>query len=293
MTTTEIVTSAPGDRVETERVTRSPGVITVLGVELRKLAAQKRARFALVGCLVAPWAVTVVLKGQQRPPKDTLYGRHVHDSGFAVALFVLTLATQWVLPFLTALVAGDIFASEDHLGTWKTVLSRSVSRTHIFVAKCVAACLFATSVLVVLAASTIASGVLLVGRQSLVGLSGQRIRPSNAAALVSASWATALPPLLAFTAIAVVVSVASRNPAIGMVGPIVLGLVSQLVGWLGGIDTARRLLPTTPFDAWHGLLTEDRYYGLITQGALVSAGWIAVCLGGALVLMRRRDITGG
>ena len=113
----------------TTRRAGTAGTWTALGVELRKLAAQKRARFALLGCLIAPIIVTVVLKGQQRPPKDTLYGRHIHDSGFAEALFVLTFAAQWLLPFLTALVAGDIFATEDHLGTWKTLLTRSASRT--------------------------------------------------------------------------------------------------------------------------------------------------------------------
>jgi len=293
------MTIATNEAVTTTRSATTPGragaagVWTGLRVELLKLASQKRARFALLGCLIAPIIVTVVLNGQQRPPKDTLYGRHIHDSGFALALFVLTFASQWVLPFLTALVAGDIFATEDHLGTWKTLLTRSVSRSQVFVAKCLTAAIFAVSVLIVLAASTIISGIALVGRQDLVGLTGQLIPGRTAVALVSASWATALPPLLAFTAIAVLLSVLTRNPAIGVVGPIVIGLATQLIGWLGGIDAERRLLPTTPFDAWHGLLTQHRYYDLITQGAAVSAGWIAICVGIAYVVLRRRDITGG
>src|SRR5438105_11709002 len=172
----------------TTRRAGTAGTWTALGVELRKLAAQKRARFALLGCLIAPVIVTIVLKGQQRPPKDTLYGRHIHDSGFGLALFVLTFATQWVLPFLTALVAGDIFATEDHLGTWKTILTRSVTRTQVFVAKCLTAAIFAVSVLIVLAASTIISGVALVGHQKLVGLTGQLIPARTALALVRASW---------------------------------------------------------------------------------------------------------
>lgn len=272
---------------------RRPGVGSVLGVELVKLAAQRRGRIALLACLVGPFIVTVVLNGQQRPPKDTLYGRHIHDSGFAVALFVLTFASQWVLPFLTALVAGDIFAGEDHFGTWKTILTRSVSRTQVFVAKCLAASLFAISTVAVLAVSTTAAGVLLVGRQPLVGLTGQVISPGSAAGLVLGAWATALFPMLAFTAIAIFASVVSRNPAVGVVGPIIAGLVSQLVGWLGGIDLGRRLLPTTPFDAWHGLFTEHRFYGLIGQGAAVSAVWVVACLAVSLVAIRRRDITGG
>ena len=52
-----------------------------------------------------------------------------------MALLVLGFATQWLLPLLTAIVAGDIFASEDQHGTWKTVLTRSASRSQLFWAK--------------------------------------------------------------------------------------------------------------------------------------------------------------
>jgi ABC-2 type transport system permease protein len=277
----------------TSIVSRPIGTSTVLRTELRKLVAQKRARFTLLGCALAPFVVTFVLSGQQRPPKDTLYGRHIPESGFAVALFVLTFVSQWVLPFVTAIVAGDIFASEDHYGTWKTLLTRSASRSRVFAAKCLAAALFATVALLVLAAGTLAAGVLVVGRQDLVGLSGQLLASPTAAVVVAAAWATALPPLLAFTAIAILLSVLTRSPTLGVVGTIVLGLVTQLLGWLGGFDPERRWLPSTPFDAWHGLLTEHRFYGLITQGLLVSGTWIAVCIAIAYTVLRRRDITGG
>lgn len=289
MTVDAMAPTSAGPDPATGRV----GVRTALGVELRKIAAQKRGRIALLACLLAPVIVTIVLRGQQRPPKDTLYGRHIHSSGFALALFVLSFVSQWALPFLTALVAGDIFASEDHLGTWKTLLTRSVGRGQVFAAKCLTAAIFAVSILVVLATSTVVSGLLLVGRQDLVGLSGQRIPASTAFSLVVASWATVLGPLLAFTAIALLLSVVTRNPAIAVVGPVMIGLGSQLLGWLGGIDTARQLLPTTPFDAWHGLLTEQRYGNLIIGGVVVSGAWVVVCLGVAYLVFRRRDITGG
>lgn len=272
---------------------RTGGVVAALRVEIRKLVAQKRVRVTLLVCLVGPFVVALVLDGQQRPPKDTLYGRHIHDSGFAVALFVLTFVSQWVLPFVTSIVAGDSFASEDHFGTWKTVLTRSTSRTSVFVAKVIASVAYTVVALVVLGAATIAAGLAVTGGQDLVGLTGQMIPASTAFGLVVAAWATMLPPLLAFTALAIALSVLTRNPAAGVVGPIVIGLVSQLLGWLGGFDTVRRLLPTTPFDAWHGLFTERRFTGLIVQGTIVSAGWIVVLLGVSSVVFRRRDITGG
>src|SRR5689334_22294460 len=105
---------------------RRAGLGAALRWETRKLGAQLRARALMIGALVAPIPVVLVVAHQSRPPKDTLFGRFATDNGFAMALLVLGFASQWVIPLLTAIVAGDIFASEDQLGTWKTVLTRSV-----------------------------------------------------------------------------------------------------------------------------------------------------------------------
>ena len=208
----------------------------------------------------------IILKGQQRPPKDSLFGRYIHQTGWSVPLLILGFAGQWVLPLLTALVAGDIFAGEDQMGTWKTVLTRSVSRTQIFWAKTITAVAFALSVLVVLTFSTILSSVVLVGHQPLVGLTGQLIPSHTAALLVSASWATTIPPLLAFTCFAILLSVLSRNPAFAIAAPVVIGMVMQLGGSLGGVEALRPFLLTTPFEAWHGLLAQQRFYGPLAWG---------------------------
>src|SRR5262249_61685420 len=106
---------------------RRPTLFDAIAWEAGKLSAQVRTRATLLLCLLAPIAVVLILKGQQPPPKDTLFGRYIHQSGFAVALLMLGFATQWVLPLLAAIVAGDIFASEDQNGTWKTALTRPAS----------------------------------------------------------------------------------------------------------------------------------------------------------------------
>jgi ABC-2 type transport system permease protein len=275
----------------TER--RRPSLTDAISWEMSKLAAQARARWTLLVCLIAPVLIVVVLNQQQRPPKDSLYGRFIHQSGFAVPLLVLGFAAQWILPLLTALVAGDIFASEDQHGTWKTVLTRSVSRSQLFWAKTITAVTFAVSILLVLAASTIVSSLLIVGHQDLVGLTGQVIPSGTAVGLVIASWATALAPLLGFTALAILLSVRSRNPAVGIAAPVVIGMVMQLIGSLGGVEGIRPLLLTTPFESWHGLMTENAFYGPLIWGLVVCAGWCALCLGVAFLTLRRRDITGG
>ena len=261
--------------------------------EMTKLAAQARARWALVLCLLAPPLIVMVIDRQGRPPKDTLYGRHIHHSGYAIPLLMLGFAAQWVLPLLTALVAGDIFASEDQHGTWKTVLTRSASRAQLFWAKTITALAFATAVLAILAASTIVAGILIVGHQDLTGLTGQLIPSGTAARLVIASWATALAPMLGFTCLAILLSVRSRNPAFGIAAPVVIGMVMQLAGTLGGVEGIRPLLLTTPFESWHGLLAQDQFYSPLIWGLVASAGWCVVCLTTAFISLRRRDIAGG
>ncbi|MEU9742659.1 ABC transporter permease [Micromonospora chersina] len=285
MTATAVPAAVPAAR-------RRPGTATVLRWEVSKLAAQARSRALLIGAIVVPVAIVLIFN-TQLPPKDTIYGRHIHTSGYAVPLFVLAFAHQWVLPLLAALVAGDIFANEDQHGTWKTILTRSVSRTQIFWAKTLTAVGFNLLVLVLLAASTITTSLLVVGTQPLPGLSGQLIPAGHALPLVIASWATAVAPVLGFTALAILLSVVTRNPTIGVATPVVLGMIMQLLSSLGGLDKGRRLLLTTPFETWHGLLTARPFHAPITTGVIVSAGWLIVCLTLAYLYLRRRDITGG
>ncbi|MBL0746479.1 ABC transporter permease [Nocardioides baculatus] len=261
--------------------------------ETRKLRAQLRSRALLVGTLLAPVAVVLVVGAQSRPPKDSLFGRFSTENGFAMSLLVLGFASQWILPLVTAIVAGDAFASEDQHGTWKTVLTRSVSRSRLFWAKVLVSVVFGLVALVVLAAATIGASLLIVGRQPLTGLSGQLIEPGAALGLVAASWATMAPPLIAFTCLALLFSVWSRNAAVGIAAPVVIGMVMQLVGSLGGIEAIRPYLLTTPFEAWHGLLAEPRFTGPILDGVLSSAVWSGASLVAAFLVLRHRDITGG
>jgi ABC-2 type transport system permease protein len=284
---------APTPAATQTRKARRPRSGAALRWELRKLRAQTRGRAVLIGAAVLPIVVVVVIHGQSRPPKDTLFGRFATENGFALALLVLGFASQWVLPLLTAVVAGDIFASEDQHGTWKTVLTRSTSRGRLFWAKTTTACLFALLVLVVLATSTIVASLLIVGHQPLTGLTGQTIDAPTALRAVALSWATMLAPMIGFTCLSIVLSVWSRNPAVGIAAPVVIGMVMGLVGSLGGIEPIRPLLLTTSFESWHGLLTQPHFTGPLVEGVLTCAVWSFAALAAAFVMLRRRDITGG
>ncbi|MEU4220805.1 ABC transporter permease [Actinoplanes sp. NPDC026623] len=279
--------------IPTTTTARTPGLRAALRWEIVKLAAQARSRALLAAALILPVVVVAVVNGQEQPPSDTIYGRLVHLSGYAMPLLMLAFAAQWVLPLLAAVVAGDIFASEDQHGTWKTLLTRSVSRTHVFWAKTLTAIGYNLLVLAVFAASTIAAGLLIIGTQPLTGLSGQTIAPAHALWLIIAAWATAIAPTIGFTALALLLSIRTRNAALGIAAPVVLGFTMQLLGSVGGLDLTRKFLLTTPFESWHGMFDQHPFTGPLATGLAVSAGWTLTCLAAAYVSLRRRDITEG
>src|SRR5689334_5937184 len=131
---TSTLASPPGAATSTSSPRRA-GLAPALRFEVRKLRSQLRTKVVLAAAVIAPIPIVVIIHGQSRPPKDTLFGRFAIDNGYALALLILGFAAQWVLPLLTSVVAGDIFASEDQHGTWKTVLTRSAGRAQLFWAK--------------------------------------------------------------------------------------------------------------------------------------------------------------
>lgn len=259
------------------------GAFRCAGVESRKLLAQPQCGIVLALCAIAPFAFVAALRTQEGVPSDTVFGRLVHESGFATPLVVLGFAGLWGLPVVAGLAGGDMFASEDRHRTWGAALTRSRSRAEVFAGKVVVAFSFAALALLVLAASAIAAGVLLVGTQPLVDLSGVVLPPSAALPRIGLAWLSVLPPSLAITAAAILLSVGTRSSVAGVGVPVVAAMVLQLCAFADGPDLLRRLLPTDAFEAWHGLLTHPPFYGPVVSGVAVNA----VC-GTASILIARR-----
>ena len=78
--------------------------------ELTKLLAQWPIRLALLACWLGPALLVAAISRQSSLPSDTVFGRWMGQTGWAGPLVVLTFSCSWVLPLLTSLVAGDIFA---------------------------------------------------------------------------------------------------------------------------------------------------------------------------------------
>ena len=268
--------------------TRS-GVLVAWRIELAKLAGLLRVRLIIALCLVMPFLAVAGLNLQSSTPGDTPFGQWVHTSGFAIPMVILGFGGQWILPVLTAVVAGDIFSSEDHFGTWKTILTRSRTRGELFAGKFLAAVTFALAALVLLTITDLVAG-LLAGTQPVVGLSGQLVPAGQATWLVIASWLAEIPPVLGFTALAAFLSVLSRNSVVGVGGPVLIALLLQIVTLVNLPASGQMALLSTPFTTWHGFWTQPAFYGPFRLGLVTCAVWFVVCGGAAWLIFRRRAI---
>jgi ABC-2 type transport system permease protein len=268
------------------------GLRSVAGVECAKLAAQRRVAAVLAACVVGPFAFAAAMRVQAAVPEDTLFGRVVKESGFATPLVVLGFSALWVFPVLTSVVGGDLFSAEDRYGTWTTVLTRSRSRAEIFAGKVLTSLGFSLIAVAALAASSIAAGLFVVGREPLIDLSGVLLPPCQAIDRILLAWLSVVPPVFGFTSLAVLISVATRSSAAGIGLPVVAGLAMQLYAYVDGPESIRRLLITSSFGAWHGLLTEPRHYWPLIHGIAVSAVYTVVSLAGAYRMLKCRDIGG-
>ena len=201
--------------------------------ELVKLLSQWRIRLLLLACWVAPAAFVAAVSLQSSLPADTVFGRWMNATGWAGSLVVLDFSCTWALPLLTALVAGDVFAVEDRLGTWRHLLVAVRSPRRIFAAKSLASLTVILLLVAGLAASSVAGGLAAVGNQPLVGLDGRLLAPADAAGMVLLSWACALAPTLAFAAVGLLGSIALGRSPMGLLMPALLAFTLQLALILG------------------------------------------------------------
>jgi len=268
---------------------KRPGARTVYRMELAKLSRLIRVRVIAVLAVTGPFLAVAALHLQSATPGDTAFGQWVHVSGFAIPMVVLGFAAQWIAPGLAAVVAGDIFSAEDHFGTWKTVLTRSCGRGQLFAGKFLAALTFAVALGLLLTGTDLLAG-LLAGTQPVVGLGGQLVPAGHAAGLVVLSYLSDIPPLLGFTALAVMLSVVSRSSVVGIGGVIVITLVLQVVTLLSLPAWVQLALLSTPFQAWHGFWAQPAFYAEFRWGLVTCAGWSAACAAISWLVFRRRTI---
>ncbi|HEY1539478.1 MAG TPA: ABC transporter permease [Solirubrobacteraceae bacterium] len=272
---------------------RRPGVGTVYRWELRKLRAQKRTYLGLGAAAIVPIIFIVALLTGSGGPDDVPFGRYVRETGLAIPLVGLLFSSVWLFPLITALVAGDIVASEDNHGTLKTILTRSTERWQIFAGKLLAALSYAFVALLVFVAVGLVIGGFIWGFDPLTTLSGTQVSAGRGTVLIAAASLAYFVPMIAIAGIAILLSTVTHNSAGAIVGTLIASFVMQLLAVIQALSWLKPYLLSTQFDAWQGLLREPADWAPIVRAAWVSALYAIPSMGWAFVSFMRRDVAGG
>jgi len=277
------------------RAARRPGVGAVYRWELRKLHAQKRTYIGLAAAVAIPliFILARAVDNSGGGPEELPFSAFVRETGFAIPLVCLAFGAFWLLPLLTALVAGDIVANEDQNGTLKTILTRSVERWHVFAGKVLAALTYTAVLLAIYVSVGLVVGGLVWGFDPLTTLSGTRIDAGRALFLTALGTLAYLLPLSAIAAIGLLLSTVTRNSAAAVVGTLMVSIFMQIIAAISALDALDPYLLSTQFNAWQGILREPIDWDPIVRSAWVCGGYALPSLAWALTAFLRRDVTGG
>jgi ABC-2 type transport system permease protein len=272
----------------------NPGVATVYRWELTKLRYQKRTYLGLGAAIAVP--IIFVLAIHFRPDRqggDFAFASYLTRSGLAVPLVLMLFGAVWLFPLITALVAGDIFASEDHNGTLKTIFTRSLERGQIFTGKALAAATYAVVAIMLSGTVAVIAGSIQSGFNSLQTLSGTVVSAPKALELVYVGLLVYLIPIATVVSIGLLLSTITRNSAAAVVGTLMVSLLFQLIGILPGLGGTVPYLLSTQFNAWQGLLREPIDWAPVVRAAWVCAMYGVPALTAAFLVFLRRDVAGG
>lgn len=267
-------------------------VVKVYRWELFKLLAQKRTYLGLGAAMLVPVIFVVVLLLQPGGPNDVPLGRYVRETGLVAPFLVLFFMSIWGLPLITALVAGDIVASESHNGTLKTILTRSRERGQVFAAKVLASFTYVIVVVFAMGVVGLVAGSLAFGFHPLTSLSGTKVSAWHGLGLLAASLGVYVLPLAGVAAFGLMLSTVTRNSAASVVGTLMFALLMQLLGVLPGTESFRPYLLGTQFEAWHGFLRVPADFAPVVRAAWVCALYIVAPLVTAYLVFLRRDVAG-
>ncbi len=201
------------------------------------------------------------------------------------------------VPFLVALVAGDMVSSEATSGTLRFILIRPPSRSKIFTAKFFAMLFYTALLILFMGTLCIGIGLAFFGGGDLI-----RFQTSMPHIVILPAHDAAMSTVLAFIAAILSMSVVGSlaflfstlvDNSIGpIIGSIAVVIISFVIGSLPFefLESLRPYLFTTYMGIWQLLLNSPVDWGEVGKYALALLGYDAVFFAIACFVFVRKDI---
>ncbi|WP_019587779.1 ABC transporter permease [Deinococcus apachensis] len=139
-------------------------MLTLVGLEFRKLLGMRSARLALLVCLLLPFVWPFA-------PRLTALLQITLTSGWQLPAVSLGVLVQFLLPLFIAVTCAEMIGAEVSQGTLAPLLLRPVGRTRVITGKLIVALLYPALLIAALVIGSLLAGLVL-GLGSFTGGTG-------------------------------------------------------------------------------------------------------------------------
>jgi ABC-2 type transport system permease protein len=288
------MTAAVLDRPALDRPVRAP-LGRLLVSELRWILRRPRTIIAIVLLSLVPVLIgvgTVIAGNAGVGPGGNGSGSLftiLIGNGFVLPVLSLTLLLAMLLPLLGAMSAADALAGESNHGTLRGLLIAPVSRARLLGIKAfgVGAVVFIATVAIALVG--LITGVVLVGTDGLITLSGNTLSFGDALARIGVSVLWVSFQVWAVAAIALAVSAFTEHPLVVMAATLAGALVFAILTVIPQLDWIQPYLLTTGWTSLTDVLRDPMPWDGLINSTLKAACYLVIGLSVAYARLASKD----
>ncbi len=277
-------------------------MLQLVRIELYKIFRKWRTYigFIAIGVLGVIIQIAMLIEGQKSLDFMT---QNLRDSfvfvgnllnGFLISYLILNMLTVHI-PFLIALVAGDLLAGEATAGTYRILLTRPVSRLKVVSSKFIAGNIYTFSLILWLAIVSLGVGAILFGFGELIVIRTGSVLILDRADVL---WRFLLAYGFAALGMSVVCSLALFFSSLveNAIGPIVSTMAVIIVFIIVSainIDLFKSIRPylfTNYILSWRLFFSDPVNISKVLQAVLILFGHIIFLFSITAIIFKRKDI---
>ena len=277
-------------------------MLTLINIELYKIFKKWRTYIGLIaiGVLVPVIQIAIMLEG-----KDTInfMTRDLQQSfifvgnllnGYLISYFILNSLTVHI-PFLIALVAGDLLAGEATSGTYRILITRPVSRTKLIAAKFSAGLIYTCILVLWLAVMSMVLGIIIFGIGELIVLKSSMViifARDDILWRFLAGYGFAALSMGVVASLAFLFSSLVENaigPIVSTMAVIIVFVIISAIN-INIFNNIRPFLFTTYMNSWRLFFDNPVDFSEIIKSVCILLGHIIIFFGLTTLIFKRKDI---
>jgi ABC-2 type transport system permease protein len=277
-------------------------MLTIVGIELYKIFKKWRTYIGFIAIAVLVPIIQLAMLAEGERSLDFMT-RNLQQSfvfvgnllnGYLISYIILNSLVVHI-PFLIALVAGDLLAGEATAGTYRLLITRPVSRFKLITAKFFSGIIYTNLLVLWLAIISLGLGIFIFGVGELIVIKNSGIIIFSKSDIL---WRFLIGYVFASLSMMVVASLAFLFSSLveNSIGPIV-STMAIIIAFLiiSAIDIdlfqkAKPFLFTTYMSSWRLFFDDPIDFSKILESTFILSGHILAFFGATIYIFYKKDI---